>query len=271
MNPTTPRVPVVLVLTLAMMPVLVSAICQEKGVHLNPTQIRKIKTEFNTIEMLERNPEMLLDYQEPIVELTTTQQAIISKQRQTTFKKVDDLPQTDYIVTVDDSNTRSGQQLITKPPVKPTDRHLAPRYKVGRFFSKIFANEGTTTAAPLWPRANNHNHRMIMSEEIFPRSWRASSSNSARVCEATTGLKALVLALNSTGHLVQLVQFPEKDQRQWIFQEKCVRNVCTGVTGSCSCEEELSEVNALVIDLRTGQLVDTWINAHSQCLAKLKF
>ncbi|XP_070543324.1 uncharacterized protein [Ptychodera flava] len=94
----------------------------------------------------------------------------------------------------------------------------------------------------------------------------AVENPTVRVCEVEAGLQAISLALNADGELVQLVQFPELQQQQWIFEERCLFDTCSGVQGG-ACQEVARSVKAMVINFKTRVITDSWIQAHC-CICK---
>ncbi|XP_072038745.1 uncharacterized protein [Amphiura filiformis] len=72
------------------------------------------------------------------------------------------------------------------------------------------------------------------------------SKRGLRLCPRQQTWDDLYLALTDDDELIQVVQFPETDDRQWYLNERCAQPTCNQVA-NCICKQTYRLVRALVI------------------------
>ncbi|XP_070539827.1 uncharacterized protein [Ptychodera flava] len=93
--------------------------------------------------------------------------------------------------------------------------------------------------------------------------------NGVRVCPVSTEMRAITLALTSDSELVQVVQLPDLQYQQLVFEEQCLNTNCHGVLNS-RCVAVPRFVRACVIDLSTNKITMTDIQVEC-CACHVSF
>lgn len=92
-------------------------------------------------------------------------------------------------------------------------------------------------------------------------SSRKKRASTTRVCPALQVYEALTLALTELNILVQVIQIPGVDYRQWFLQESC--QYASSVVADADCATTDRLVQALIIDLNSGNIQYEWIRVRS--------
>ncbi|XP_077985782.1 uncharacterized protein LOC144440295 [Glandiceps talaboti] len=278
----------VLMFALIVAGAVVDVHCQlQRGiVDLSTEQIQDISNMLALIERLEKNPALLSTHQMPIVSLTSRQQRKISKKRIDFFSSEEEMPGFQpHSLTLSSSSTTSKPNISTESisltTTSPTETY---QNETKQNFTTLYRSPNQTSDSDEPPNIT-HARALLKegaSDKYIPNEekerhghkiqgkrqrLRRSSDNVIRVCGAQSRSEFINLAFNTDGNLVQVVQLPDRNQKQWIYQEECIDTTCDGVTG-CFCKEEITNVKALVINLRTAVIATEWISAHKQCVAK---
>ncbi|XP_022091280.1 uncharacterized protein LOC110979614 [Acanthaster planci] len=87
------------------------------------------------------------------------------------------------------------------------------------------------------------------------------------VCPREEQWDALVLGLTNDDELVQVIQFADTGDRQWILDERCTQNQCSFVS-DCGCSAHTRLVRAAVISFDESVVAEKYIKVYC-CVAKL--
>ncbi|XP_022110265.1 uncharacterized protein LOC110989883 [Acanthaster planci] len=94
-----------------------------------------------------------------------------------------------------------------------------------------------------------------------------SVQTQTNICPRQEHWEDLTLALTNDDELIQVVQFPETDDKQWILTERCTQNYCSFVS-NCACSTNTRLVRAFVISLDQSVVARKFIKVY--CCAAYK-
>ncbi|XP_071953070.1 uncharacterized protein [Antedon mediterranea] len=83
----------------------------------------------------------------------------------------------------------------------------------------------------------------------------ARNTIDALVCESVSSYDTFILAKNTDGKFVQVVQLPDKNLQQYILQESCLYPLSRFVNG-VSCSEKERDVFALIVEPETNLITE---------------
>ncbi|XP_038067374.1 uncharacterized protein LOC119737247 [Patiria miniata] len=86
------------------------------------------------------------------------------------------------------------------------------------------------------------------------------------ICPRVEQWDALVLGLTNDDELVQVVQFPDTGDTQWILDERCAQTECSFVS-HCGCTAHTRLVRAAVISFDQSVVAEKYIKVYC-CVAK---